>query len=99
MVQRLSWCMNMFSISALVRTWFSPFKQTVSKPRQASIDGKIQAAIDNLVSRVVGSIARTFIIVAGLICMFLALITGLVAVIVWPIIPLLPLILIIGAFL
>lgn len=91
-IERLQWINEAFSVSALVKTWFSPFKQTYRKTKNASIDTHIQAAIDNLVSRFVGSLLRTIIIFVGLIGMVLAFVVGLVTVLIWPIVPFLPLI-------
>ncbi len=93
--ERIKWVNQAFSISALVRTWFSPFKQTYSKVNKGSIDFRVQAAVDNFVSRFIGSILRTIIIISGLLCMILAVTTGVVAIIFWPVIPLMPLIAII----
>lgn len=88
--ERIQWLSEAFSIPALIRTWFSPFKQTYSKANKGSIDLRVQAAVDNLVSRVVGSVLRTIIIVVGLTGIMLAFVVGVVTVIVWPLIPLLP---------
>lgn len=90
--ERVAWCMSAFSISALVRTWFSPFKQTYSAGRKGSIDAMIQGTVDNFVSRIIGGIARTIIILTGLACMALAFISGVIIVVVWPVLPVLPII-------
>lgn len=91
--ERLDWCIKTFSLPELIRTWFSPFKQTYNHSGgKGTIDMKINAMIDNLVSRVIGTIARSCLILAGLVCMMLAAITGVLFVIIWPMIPLLPVI-------
>ncbi len=90
--QRVRWCIEAFSIPQLVQTWFSPFKQTFVHGKRGSIDMQVHALIDNFVSRIIGSIARTFIILAGLVCMFLALVSGILLLLVWPLIPLSPVI-------
>lgn len=88
--KRVRWCIESFSMTALVRTWFSPFKQTYSKAREGSIDLKVQAAIDNLVSRIVGTLARTIILMAGLVCMIGSVVSGILIVLIWPFIPMMP---------
>ena len=93
--QRVRWCVETFSIPQLIQTWFSPFKQTFTGSKKGSIDVQFRALIDNFVSRIIGFIARTFIILAGAICMFLAFISGVVLIITWPFIPVLPIIAII----
>lgn len=90
--ERLQWCLETFSMPALVRTWFSPFKQTYSRAQSGSIDLKVQAAVDNLISRIIGTLARTFILLAGLVCMVGSIASGLLIVLLWPIVPLLPLV-------
>ncbi len=88
---RIQWLSEAFSIPALIRTWFSPFKQTYSKVNKGSIDLKVQAAVDNFVSRMIGSLLRTIIIVVGLVGIVLVFVIGIITVIIWPLIPLLTL--------
>lgn len=88
--KRLADYNRVFSLSQLIKTWFSPFKQTYSKGRRGSIDAIIQAAIDNFVSRIIGAIARTFIIIAGLIAITFALISGVAIFLLWPFLPIMP---------
>ncbi len=89
-VQRVAWCVEAFSLSQLAKTWLSPFKQTYTRGRKGSIDTRIQSMIDNLVSRIIGSLARTLIICAGLLCIVLSMLSGLVIMVLWPLVPLLP---------
>lgn len=86
-VQRLRWCNETFSIFSLIRTWGSPFKQSHGIAG-ASLDSKIHMMIDNLVSRMVGFFARSFIIFTGAVASLLAVITGFVFVALWPLAPL-----------
>lgn len=90
--ERINWINQAFSISALVRTWFSPFKQTYSNAKKGSIDLKVQAMVDNLVSRLIGSLLRTLLIFTGLLFMLISLIFGLIIFLVWPFVPFLPVI-------
>lgn len=87
---RINWVNESFSIPALIRTCFSPFKQTYSRANKGSIDLRVQAAVDNFVSRMIGSVLRTIIIFVGILCMSLTFVIGLAAVIIWPVVPLLP---------
>ena len=93
--QRVRWCIETFSIPQLIQTWFSPFKQTFTARKRGSFDAQIHALIDNFVSRVIGFIARTFIILTGALCMLFSFISGILLIVVWPFIPALPLIAII----
>lgn len=90
--ERIQWLNEAFSIPALMRTWFSPFKQTYNKVNKGSIDLRVQAAVDNFVSRMIGSLLRTVIILVGLVGIVLVFAIGIITVAVWPLIPLLPLV-------
>ncbi len=89
-IERSRWLNEAFSISALVRTWMSPFKQTYSSAKQGSIDLRVRAIVDNFVSRLVGTLLRTVIIFVGLLGIGVTLIFGLVSILIWPFIPLAP---------
>lgn len=91
-VERVQWLNEAFSVSALIGTWFSPFKQTYSNANKGSIDSRIRAVVDNFVSRFVGSLLRTVIIFVGFTGMILALLFGLISVLLWPAIPASPVI-------
>lgn len=80
-----------FSMKQLIKTWFSPFKQTYNNAQNGSIDLKVQAFFDNIVSRFIGTLARTVLIFVGLLAILVAFISGIVIIIVWPFVPLLPL--------
>jgi hypothetical protein len=86
-VERLQWCNETFSITALMRTLFAPFKQTYSQPG-GSIDIRLHAFFDNVISRFVGFFARIFIIFTGLVVGLFAVLSGLVFVALWPLAPL-----------
>lgn len=86
-VDRLQWCNETFSILALVRTLFAPFKQTYNRAG-GSIDIRIHAFLDNVISRCVGIISRLFIITTGLLACLFVVITGVFFVLLWPLAPL-----------
>ncbi len=85
--ERLEWCNETFSIVALMRTLFAPFKQTYNRSN-GSIDIRVHAMFDNVISRCVGVVSRTFIILTGLLACLFVLITGLFFVLLWPLAPL-----------
>lgn len=78
------------SVPILLKTWFSPWKQIQT---QSSFRNFFQAAIDNLVSRLVGAAMRTFLLIAAFALTFGIIAGGLAMLILWPLIPLLVLIL------
>lgn len=92
---RIQWVNQAFSIKDMIRTWFSPFKQTYSNANKGSIDMRVQASIDNFVSRLIGSLLRTIIIFVGFLGILSALISGVLIMIIWPIVPWFPVVAII----
>lgn len=89
-VQRLEWCESTFSMTTLVRTWLAPFKQTYTGRVKGSIGEHFRASIDSFISRVIGFIVRSFLLVAGIVCGLLVLITGFFFMIFWAFLPILP---------
>ncbi|MEI7682753.1 MAG: hypothetical protein WCJ24_00435 [Candidatus Saccharibacteria bacterium] len=85
-VERLQWCNETFSITALIKTWLAPFKQTYSKPG-GPIDVRIHVFFDNVISRFVGFFARSFIILTGALASLAVLISGMFFVALWPLAP------------
>ena len=76
---------DFFSISSLLRTLFQPYRQISAgeTSANASLDSKFHAFIDRLISRCVGFVSRLLIItVSGTI--------GIVTIVIWPLIPCLP---------
>ncbi|MCA9342754.1 hypothetical protein KC950_01930 [Candidatus Saccharibacteria bacterium] len=89
---RLKKWISYFSMPNLAKTLFAPFKQDVGKRNRSGLDALVQSFVDNSVSRIFGFIARSFLIIAGLICIFFVLISGILMIIIWPLIPAIPII-------
>jgi hypothetical protein len=90
------WVQNVqqaFSVDVLIKTLFSPWKRIVTLPGR-SIDEKIHAAIDNLLSRVVGFIVRMIVLIVAVIMIIITFVAGLAVAIAWPFLPFLGLALI-----
>lgn len=90
-VRRISsWTMGVehaFSLSLLMRTLFAPWRRIVSNAGR-SLDAKMHAALDNMVSRAVGFFIRLFVILAAGVSMLVAFIAGVVMAVIWPLLPL-----------
>jgi hypothetical protein len=79
---------NYFSIGVLFRTLFAYWhKYRWQAPSGFSIGKYLEAAASNLVSRVLGAIMRTFLIILGLLFEILILIGGLISLSLWLISP------------
>ena len=89
-VNRIKISADFFSVKLLINTLFAPYKQISAGSVDGAIGDIIRAFFDRLLSRVIGAIIRTFMIIAGLVVMFLQSIYGVVAIIFWLAIPLLP---------
>jgi hypothetical protein len=76
-----------FSISVLLRTLFAPWKMIVT-PSGRSLDEKMRAFVDNLVSRTIGFFVRIFSLIAAIILTAGAAFVGLTIAFFWPLIPL-----------
>lgn len=81
-----------FSLDLLLRTLFSPFRQISAGKVRGPIGVQLRAFVDNLISRVIGAIVRTIVIAVGSVTLGISVLLGLVKILLWPVIPLLPLV-------
>lgn len=88
--ERLVRTLDFFSISLLLQTLFSPFRQISAGRISGPIGVQMRAFFDRLISRIIGAMVRTFMIVAGVIIIALHVAWGLIVLVGWAIVPLLP---------
>ncbi len=93
---RLWKAFDFFSIDLLIKTWFAPFRQISAGKVRGPLGVQLRAWLDRLVSRMVGGVIRTFMIIAGSIWLLVLLVAGFVHAVLWMIAPLLP---VVGAIL
>ena len=88
----LSSITDFFSMGSLVRTLFKPYRQISAEVARdgASLDIKFHMFLDRLISRIVGFFSRLTLLFAGIIIIIFGGIFSLILIILWPIIPLLP---------
>jgi hypothetical protein len=84
--KRMQLIQEAFSVSILLKTWFSPWKQIQSP---SSFRNFLQSAIDNLISRFIGATVRTGMLLTALILTTLTVIGGIIVAVSWPLLPLL----------
>ena len=79
-------------MSSLVRTLFKPFRQISAESAGAdsSLDLKFQMFLDRLISRIVGFFSRLILLIVGLILIVIGGVASLVLIVLWPFVPLLP---------
>lgn len=85
---------DFFSMDSLLRTLFQPFRQISAAAANAdsSLDLKFHMFIDRLVSRAVGFVSRLFLLIVGLIIIIGGGLISLILIIIWPLVPFLPII-------
>lgn len=87
---RLDGTIDYFSIGLLAKTLFSPFRQISAGRVNGSLNVQMRALVDKLVSRVIGALIRTVILIVGGIAIGLqVLVTGILLV-AWGLVPLIP---------
>ncbi|MEO5499506.1 MAG: hypothetical protein ABIR46_03335 [Candidatus Saccharimonadales bacterium] len=80
-----------FSIGLSFRTLFKPFRQIdADGARKGSLDVIVRAMFDQLFSRMIGSMARSVLIIVGSISLALLVLMRAAWLILWIFIPLLP---------
>lgn len=93
---RLENMIDYFSFSLLLKTLFSPYRQISAGTTQGSLEVKMRAMLDKLFSRVIGMVIRLMILIVGAIVIGILVTYSLVSIIMWAILPILP---IVGAIL
>lgn len=89
--RRFSRTLEFFSVGQLVETLFSPFRQIAAGgSNDKSLGGMARAALDQLVSRIVGAFIRFFTIIFAVIVIALQAVYAAVVMVAWWIVPLLP---------
>lgn len=81
-----------FSIDLLIRTWFSPFRQISAGAVRGPIGVQIRAFFDRLISRAIGAVVRSFMIIFGLVALVLMALVGAATLFSWALVPVLPII-------
>jgi hypothetical protein len=89
---RLAATADFFSISLLLRTLFSPFRQISAGGVRGPLGVQLRAFFDRLISRLIGAMVRTGMIIAGCVVLTVQAIIGSLAGLGWLLLPVLPLV-------
>jgi hypothetical protein len=89
---RLSRVNDRYSIGLLLSTLFSPFRQISAGSVRGPLGVQMRAFFDRLISRFIGAGIRSVLIGIGLTAAFIGLLLGVLRIIFWPLLPVLPLI-------
>jgi hypothetical protein len=87
---RLDGSLDYFSFGLLLKTLFSPYRQISAGRVDGPLEVKFRALIDKLFSRVIGAAIRLIIILIGGITIVLQVIIGVILLLIWALVPVLP---------
>jgi len=85
-IGRLDALMEEFSVGALLRTLFAPWRRIVTYPG-AGLDAHLQAMLDNLVSRCIGFTVRITVLFTVAVLAVLIFVVGILQIVIWPLLP------------
>ncbi len=88
--EKIASTMDFFSIDLLLRTLFSPFRQISAGRVDGPLNVQMRAFFDRLISRLIGGMVRSFMILFGSITIALHAIVGVTLLVAWAFVPLLP---------
>ena len=83
---------DLFSFGLLAKTLFAPFRQISSGSVRGSLSAQMGAWRDRTISRLIGGIIRILTMCAGAIVILMSLVWGMIRLVVWVLLPLMPLI-------
>ena len=89
---RLAKANDFFSIPLLVKNLFQPFRQISVGKVKGSLDVVLRAWLHQIISRWIGSMIRTVMIVIGMLWLFVVLAVNMLWLLAWPLFPVFPLV-------
>lgn len=89
---RIAGVYDYYSIDLLLRSLFAPFRQISAAKVEGSLEMRWRAFVDRLVSRTIGTIMRSILIVIGIISIFGIVVIGGILLLLWAFVPLAPII-------
>lgn len=86
-----------YSIDLLIKTLFAPFRQVSAGRVNGPLGVQLRAVLDKLISRVIGAIMRSIVIVVGSVALLVSTLIGALRIVLWPLVPLLPVVAVVMA--
>jgi hypothetical protein len=88
--ERLTAAYDYLSIGLLFHTLFAPFRQISAGKVSGPLYIQWRAFVDKTISRVIGAIVRSILIVVGSVFMVLSTVVGVGLLAIWAVVPILP---------
>lgn len=88
--ERLATTVDYFSIDLLAGTLFAPFRQISAGQVNGPLGVKMRAFLDRLISRCIGAMVRSTMIIIGVGAILLHSAIGGITLIIWVLLPILP---------
>lgn len=89
--RRLSRVESYFDFRSLILTLFNPFRQIDAGARRGGLAVQLRALVDSVISRLVGALARITLLFIGVVWWLVSLVFSVGWLIIWPFLPLSPL--------
>ncbi|HSE29255.1 MAG TPA: hypothetical protein VLA77_01565 [Candidatus Saccharimonadales bacterium] len=91
-LDRVLGVLKFFSVGILITSLFAPFRQISAGQVRGNIKTRLIAWADRQFSRIIGAIVRLIIITIGLILATIVGVFGVLLIVIWPFLPVAPLI-------
>jgi hypothetical protein len=93
LLEKLAMTEDFFSINILISNLFAPFKQiSATGYVGGTLQDKMRDWFDKQFSRVFGAAIRIILIVVGIMWLFVQLFFDLILMLIWPVLPILPIV-------
>lgn len=84
--------LQFFSVAALLKTLFAPFRQDSVDTKGSPVSEKLQAIGGNIISRFFGLMVRLVLIICGVALVICNTVVGCICIVIWPLLPFAPLV-------
>ena len=89
---QLDGMIDYFSVDLLAKTLFSPFRQISAGRVNGPLGVQLRAFADRLISRMIGAMIRTVLLIAGMVAIALTALVGMIILVLWAFVPVLPIV-------
>ena len=91
-LKRIASVLDFFSIGLLLKSLFAPFRQISVGSVQGPLSVKLRAWGDKQISRAIGAMVRSGVIVFGLLATLMMCVVAIGLLLIWPLVPIMRLV-------